>query len=287
MWTICKKELRSYFTSMTGYVFIAFLLLLTGIYFTAYNLNMGYPVFGYTLSSITFAFLIITPVLTMRSLAEEKRQKTDQLLFTSPVTVGQIVCGKYMALAGVFLIPVVVMCFYPLIMRSFGTVSLPMAYTAIFGFFLLGCANIAVGLFLSSLTESQIIAAVLTFAVLFICYMMEGIESLFGQTAYVSYLFFAALVLAVCIAMYQLLKNIIVALLIGVIGEGALLGAYLLKQSMFEGAVQKFLEMFNITSHFSNFVDGMLDLTGVVYYLSVIAMFLFLTAQSIRKRRWS
>lgn len=287
MWTICKKEMRSYFTSMTGYVFIAFILLLTGIYFTAYNMNMGYPVFGYTLSSITFAFLIVTPVLTMRSLAEEKKQKTDQLLLTAPVTVGQIVGGKYLALAGVFFIPVAVMCFYPLIMSRFGTVSLPMAYTALLGFFLLGCANLAVGLFLSSLTESQIIAAVMTFAVLFVCYMAEGIEGLFGQTAYVSYAFFAVLVLAVCIGIYHLLKHMLPALFVGILGEGALLAAYLLKQSMFEGAVQKFLEVFHMTGHFSNFVDGMLDLTGVVYYLSVIALFLFLTVQSIQKRRWS
>ncbi|MGN0359556.1 MAG: ABC-2 transporter permease [Hominisplanchenecus sp.] len=287
MWTICKKELRSYFTSMTGYVFIAFMLLLTGIYFTAYNMNMKYPMFGYTLSSVTFAFLIITPVLTMRSLAEEKKQKTDQLLFTSPVSIGQIVLGKYLALAGVFLVPVIVMGFYPLIMSRFGTVSMPMAYSALLGFFLLGCANIAVGLFLSSVTESQIIAAVLTFAVLFVCYMMEGIESLFSETAYVSYAFFAVLVLAVCLLFYRMMKSVIPALVTGVLGEGALLAAYLMKQSIFEGAIQKFLEVFNITGHFSNFVDGMMDLTGVVYYLSVIAVFLFLTVQSIQKRRWS
>ncbi len=287
MWTICKKELRSYFTSMTGYVFIAFMLLLTGIYFTAYNMNMKYPMFGYTLSSVTFAFLIITPVLTMRSLAEEKKQKTDQLLFTSPVSIGQIVLGKYLALAGVFLVPVIVMGFYPLIMSRFGTVSMPMAYSALLGFFLLGCANIAVGLFLSSVTERQIIAAVLTFAVLFVCYMMEGIESLFSETAYVSYAFFAVLVLAVCLLFYRMMKSVIPALVTGVLGEGALLAAYLMKQSIFEGAIQKFLEVFNITGHFSNFVDGMMDLTGVVYYLSVIAVFLFLTVQSIQKRRWS
>lgn len=287
MWTICKKELRSCFTSMTGYVFIAFMLLLTGIYFTAYNMNMKYPMFGYTLSSVTFAFLIITPVLTMRSLAEEKKQKTDQLLFTSPVSIGQIVLGKYLALAGVFLVPVIVMGFYPLIMSRFGTVSMPMAYSALLGFFLLGCANIAVGLFLSSVTESQIIAAVLTFAVLFVCYMMEGIESLFSETAYVSYAFFAVLVLAVCLMFHRMMKSAIPALVTGVLGEGALLAAYLMKQSIFEGAIQKFLEVFNITGHFSNFVDGMMDLTGVVYYLSVIAVFLFLTVQSIQKRRWS
>lgn len=100
MKAILRKELKAYLTSMTGYVFIAFILLLTGIYFTAYNLQAGYPIFGYTLSSITFVFLIVTPVLTMRVLAEERKQKTDQLLLTSPVQVGDIVIGKYLAQIG-------------------------------------------------------------------------------------------------------------------------------------------------------------------------------------------
>jgi ABC-2 type transport system permease protein len=272
---------------MTGYVFIAFILLLTGIYFTAYNLNMAYPLFSYTLSSVTFAFLIITPVLTMRSLAEEKKQKTDQLLFTAPVKVSEIVFGKYLALIGVFLIPVLIMAFYPLIMSLYGEVSLPMAYTALFGFFLLGCANIAVGLFLSSLTESQIIAAVLTFAVLFVSYMMSGIESLIGETAYVSFVCFTALILALCAALYHMIKNGLAVVIAGIVAEGALLAAYLLKSSMFEGAIQDFLEIFNITGHFSNFTSGMFDFTGIIYYLSVIIVFLFLTVQSLQKRRWS
>ena len=179
MKAILRKELKAYLTSMTGYVFIAFILLLTGIYFTAYNLQAGYPIFGYTLSSITFVFLIVTPVLTMRVLAEERKQKTDQLLLTSPVQVGDIVIGKYLALVGIYLIPIVILCFYPLIMSMYGTVSMPMAYTALLGFFLLGCANISIGMFLSSVTESQIIAAVLTFVVIFIGQIMSGIEGFF------------------------------------------------------------------------------------------------------------
>ena len=87
MSTICKKEIRAYLTSMSGYVFIAFMLLVTGIYFTAYHMNMAYPIFGYTLSAVNFIFLIVTPILTMRALAEEQRQKTDQLLLTSPLSV--------------------------------------------------------------------------------------------------------------------------------------------------------------------------------------------------------
>ena len=109
MGTICRKEIRGYFTSMLGYVFIAFMLVISGIYFTAYQMQAGYPIFGYSLSSITFVFLIVTPVLTMRSLAEERRAKTDQLLLTSPLSVWDIVGGKFLGLAGVFLISCLIM----------------------------------------------------------------------------------------------------------------------------------------------------------------------------------
>ena len=161
MTAIYKRELKSYLTSMVGYLFIFFILVLAGIYFSAYQLSAAYPKFEYTLSAITFVFLIGVPILTMRVLAEERKQKTDQLLLTSPVSVGGIVIGKYLALVTVYAIPMAVMCTYPLIMSKFGTVSFASAYTAVLGFFLLGCANIAIGVFMSALTESQVIAAVL------------------------------------------------------------------------------------------------------------------------------
>ena len=162
MIAVYKRELRSYLTSMIGYLFIFFILLLTGIYFSAYQLGASYPRFEYTLSALTFVFLISVPILTMRVLAEERKQKTDQLLLTAPVSVEKIVLGKYFALVTIFAIPMLIMCFYPLLMTKFGTVSLGAAYTAVLGFFLLGCANLAIGVFISSLTESQVIAAVLT-----------------------------------------------------------------------------------------------------------------------------
>ena len=102
MTAIYKRELRSYLTSMIGYIFIFFILLLTGIYFSAYQLSAAYPKFEYTLSALTFVFLISVPILTMRILAEERKQKTDQLLLTSPVSVEKIVMGKYLALVTVF-----------------------------------------------------------------------------------------------------------------------------------------------------------------------------------------
>ena len=136
MTAIFKRELKSYLTSMVGYLFIFFVLVLTGIYFSAYQLSGGYSKFETTLSALTFVFLIGVPILSMRVLAEERKQKTDQLLLTAPVSVWDIVFGKYLALVAVFAIPVVIMCVYPLIMSKFGTISYASAYTGILGFFL-------------------------------------------------------------------------------------------------------------------------------------------------------
>lgn len=287
MLAIYKKEIRSYLTSMTGYVFMAFILLVLGIYFTAFNLNYASPDFGSTLSSVTFIFLIITPVLTMRILAEEKKNKTDQLLFTSPVPVWKIVMGKYLGMLTIYAIPVLIASLYPFIMGRYGTVSYSMAYTAILGFFFLGCADIAVGLFLSSITESQIIAAVLTFGVLFCSYIMNGIESFFSQTAISSMLAFAVIGVMIACIIYQMTRDIVLSGVTGVILAGAAVVIYFVKSSVFEGAIQKLLELLAIANHFDNFVGGILDLTGIVYMMSVICIFVFLTIQSIQKRRWS
>ena len=265
MTAVYKRELKSYLTSMVGYLFIFFVLIVTGIYFSAYQLAAAYPKFEYTLSALTFIFLIGVPILSMRVLAEERKQKTDQLLLTAPVSVGNIVMGKYLALVTVYAIPVLIMCAYPLIMSKFGAVSFASAYTAILGFFLLGCANLAIGVFMSALTESQVVAAVLTFVLLFAFYMMGGISSFFSQTS-----------VSTCIAFGLL-----------IVGEAALAVIYFVKPSVFEGGIQKILEVFDLSGHFSNFTNSMLDVTGIVYFLSVIAVCLFLTVQSIQKRRWN
>lgn len=287
MLAIYKKELRSYLTSMAGYVFIAFILLILGIYFTAYNLQYASPDFGVTLSAVTFLFLIITPVLTMRILSEEKKNKTDQLLFTAPVAVWKVVLGKYLSMVTIYLIPVVIVSFYPTIMSQYGTVSYPMAYTAVLGFFFLGCAQIAVGLFLSSVTESQVIAAVLTFGVLFCSYVMDGIESFFSDTAMSSFLTFLVISVVIALAVYQMTKDMILSSVLGAVLVAANVILYLVKASFYEGLVQKFLDLLAMSDHFDNFVGGILDVTGIVYMMSVICIFIFLTIQCIQKRRWS
>lgn len=287
MTAIYKRDLKSYLTSMVGYLFIFFILVLAGIYFSAYQLSAAYPKFEYTLSAVTFVFLIGVPILTMRVLAEERKQKTDQLLLTAPVSVGNIVIGKYLALVTVYAIPILVMCTYPLIMSKFGTVAFGSAYTAILGFFLLGCANIAIGVFMSALTESQVIAAVLTFVLLFAFYMMNGISSFFSKTSMSTCVTFGLLILAAAIILYTMIKNALISAIAAVIGEVILVVIYVVKSSVFEGGIQKVLNVFNLSGHFDNFTSNIFDIKGIVYFLSVIAVCLFLTMQSISKRRWN
>lgn len=287
MKAIYKKEVKSYLTSMIGYVFIFFILLLEGIYFTAYNLQNAYPLFGTTLSAVTFIFLILVPVLTMKTIAEERKQKTDQLLLTAPVSVSEIVLGKFLAVATVYVIPVLIICLYPMIMGKYGTVSYAMAYTAVLGFALLGFTQIAVGVFWSSVTENPVIAAVVTFIVLFVCYMITGIGSLIPDSSMASLACYMLLVLLAAVWIYHMIRNLWIAAVIGIAGEAALAITYVVKSTLFEGSIQKFLAVFDITSHFDNFTNGILDLQGVVYFLSVIIIFLVLTVQTITKRRWN
>ena len=287
MLAIYKRELKSYLTSMVGYLFMFFVLLIAGIYFSAYQLSAAYPKFEYTLNAMTFVFLIAVPILTMRVLAEERKQKTDQLLLTSPVSVSGIVMGKYLALVTIYAIPIAVLATYPLIMSKFGTVAFGSAYTALLGFFLLGSANIAIGVFFSAITESQVIAAVLTFVFLFAFYMMNGISSFFSETAMSTCVTFGILIIALSLMIYSMLKNAVILGAVCVIGEDALVIVYVVKSSVFEGGIQKVLEVFNLSSHFENFTNSIFDVTGVLYFLSVIAICIFLTMQTILKRRWN
>lgn len=182
MIAIYKREFMSFFHSFIGWLFLAATLLMMGIYFTAYNMFYGDPNISGVLVSVIFLFMISIPILTMGILAEDRKHKTDQLILTAPVTVGKIVIGKYLALLSVFAIPVIVIGTTPLILSFFGTIQMGVSYTALLGFFLYGALALAIGMFLSSLTESVIIAAILTFVVLFLGYLMSGICSIISTT---------------------------------------------------------------------------------------------------------
>lgn len=178
MTAIYKRELRSFFHSFVGWLFLAATLFMMGIYFTVYNIMSGYPTISYVLQSIVFLFIITIPILTMRVLAEERKYKTDQLILTAPVTVGKIVLGKYFALVTVLAVPTVIIGLTPVALIRAGDFQIGISYSSLAGFFLYGCLGLAIGLFLSSLTESIVIAAVLTVLVLFLGYIMAGLCSI-------------------------------------------------------------------------------------------------------------
>ena len=155
MAAVFKHELRMYFRSLTAYVFGAFLLVIVGIGAMLYNLQAAVSNFEFVLSFSSIIYAVIVPILTMRVIAEERRQKTDQLLYSLPISTFQVIAGKYLALLAVFAIPLCIISCYPLIFAQFGDVYLPTSYGSLLAFFLMGAALIAVGVFISSLTDNQ------------------------------------------------------------------------------------------------------------------------------------
>jgi ABC-2 type transport system permease protein len=287
MLAIYKKELRSYFNSMIGYVFIAFFLLIIGIFFTVYNFFYGYADFEYTLSSTTFIFALLIPLLTMRVIAEENRQKTDQLLLTAPISATSIVLGKLLALITIFALPMLITCFYPLILSKYGVVTFSTAYVGILAFTLLGAAYLSIGLFISSLTESQVVAAVISFGVFLFTILMDGISSMLPSNNKSAVFIFTALILVLCFILYRMMHNLTLSVILGLLIEAGLLLIYILKPTLLDGSVANIFGWLSVTTRFTNFDMGILDVSALVYYISVIGLFSFLTVQVIKKKRWS
>lgn len=235
MLAIYKREVKAYFQSVIGWLFLAATIFLAGLYFFAINLVYGYADLTNTIGSILFLLIITIPILSMRILSEDKKQKTDQLTLTSPVSIGSIVMGKYLAMATIFTISTLVICTFPLILSAFGEVPYGESYTAILAYYLFGLTGLAIGLFVSSITESQVIAAVLSFGIFFLGYMMSSITQLISSTG-------------------NLLTDI--------------------------------LNCFDFYGRMMDMMQGSLELKSVVYFLTIIFVCIFLTIQSIQKRRY-
>lgn len=285
MTSIYRKELRSYFTTMTGVIVAAFLLFICGIYTVVYNFGGGYPNFEYSLSAICFVFLILVPILTMRSFAEERSSRTDQLLFSLPMSLRSIVIGKYLAMVTVIALPMLLMAFIPPILSIYGSVNFASAYATLFAFFLMGCALIAVGMFFSSLTESQIISAVITFGALLICFLAQGISSLIPTTSIASFICLTTFLVILAFILYNATKNGTVAGIAFIVLEAALLILYLVNSGVFEGLVPDIISRFAVFDSLSSFVGGRFDVTVIVYYLSIAVAFMFFTEKSMEHRR--
>ena len=287
MRAIYQRELTSYFNSISGYIFGAFLLLFAGIYCMAYNLQASYVSFEYVMGSMSFVFLVIVPVLTMRVLAEERRQKTDQLLYSLPLTMTKVVLGKFFAMLSVFVIPLLIISLYPIILSSYGNVHLLTAFCAIAGFFLLGASLLAIGMYISSVTESQAVAAGLCFIVMLVNYFIADLAGSVPDTAFASFSAFIVVALIICMVIYLMTKHSLVTLVTAVVLCGTIFILYTKDATAFEGLFGDVLSELSLFERFYGFIEGIFDLTSVVYYIAVTAVFLYLSVQSLEKRRWS
>lgn len=287
MIAVFKRELGAYFNSVLGYLFTAFVLIFAGIYTMVYNLSGYYVHFEYALEGISFIYMVAIPLLTMRSVAEEKRQKTDQLLYSLPMQLSHVILGKYLAMVAVLLLPCCVMALYPLILSQWGAIPFASAYSTLLAFFLLGSCLIAVGLFISSITESQVSAAVITLVTVLILYFMSDLASFISSTGSASMIALSIVALIVTVVLYIMTHNVPVTLLFGIVSIGGVNVWYQQNPSAFSGLFEDIIAKLSLFDRFYTFVDGVFDLNHIVYYLSVIVVFLFLSVQAMEKRRWS
>ena len=267
MTAVWKHELRSCVHSLSAWLYCAFMLAFVGVGAMLYNIQAAVANFEYVLSFVCIGLVFIVPVLTMRSLAEERKQKTDQLLYSLPLKLWHIIAGKYLALLAVFLVPLVIIAFYPLVFSQYGEVYLLTSYGSLLAFFLLGAALIAIGMFISSLTENQGFAAGIGIVALLLNYYSVSLAEQVSATALGS---FAVL--------------LVLALLLGVLirhltGETRIQPA--------KSGVPDIMTKLSLFQRFTPFVNGVFDVTALVYDLTVIAFFLFLSVRSLEKRRYN
>lgn len=233
MKAIFKREFKNFFVTPTGYIFIGFFMLISAIMFMVYVVDSKIADLSSFFASLSVALVVLVPILTMRLLAEEKRNKTDQLLFTAPVTTTEIVMGKFLATVAIFGIVLVCTFIYPIILMCVSEPVVGIMLSQYVGFFLLGTVFIAIGLFVSSLTENQIIAAVSSFGILLVLVLLDMFASNIGIPA-----------------------------------------------------VAKAVEWLSVTARFEDFFVGILNPSVIVYYLSVAALFVYFTVQTLEKRRF-
>ena len=287
MTAIFRREFKSYFTNMTGYIFLAALFLSVGIITTAECLISGSAAFEYVLGFESIILVLLIPILTMRSMAEDKKTKTDKLLYSLPVNMSAIVLGKYFAMVAVWGIGCLTVGIIPPILSMFGKVFFGTAYSTLLGFFLLGAALIAICMFLSSLTESMVIAAVLGIGISAALYALSLLTALIPTDALFSFAALIILALIIAAIVYFMSGSFLLALGTAVIGAVPVCVWYVIKSSAFEGLFPKLVEYLAIFDRFYNFAYGVFDVTAVVYFLSAAIFFVFLSVQSFDRRRWA
>jgi len=287
MIAVLKHELRLYFHSLMAYVFGAFLLVFIGIGSMLYNLQAAVSNFEYVLSFSSLVFVVIVPILTMRTLAEERKQRTDQLIYSLPITTTQVILGKYFSLLVVFMIPMLLISVYPLIFARYGDVYLLTAYASLFAFFVMGAALLAVGVFISSLTDNQGFAAGLGIAFILFNYFSVQLSESVSATSGGSMIALLVLILLLGVVIHFVTRNDTLAMGVSAVLMGAAAVILFVSPETMEGLLPKLMRELSLFDRFEVFVNGTFDLTAIVYYITFAIFFLFLAVQSLEKRRYN
>lgn len=287
MTAIFKREFKSCFTGMIGWVIAAVSLFFLGLYFTNRNLLYASSDFASVLYTMTMILLFLLPAISMRSFAEERKNKTDQLLLTSPVSILAIVAGKFLAELAVFALPLAAAVVMPLLLQAFGTVSLVAAYSALLGYLLLGGACLAVGTWISALTENQILAYLATFGALLVAYLMNGIQTMFTTGNLLAFIVFMIVLLVASVLVGVICKRLAAGAVVFCAGAVVLFVLFQLRPAWLLTAFNAVLSALALFEPFKDIVGGMFSIPAIVYYLSVMGLFLFLTGQALARRRWN
>ena len=287
MTAIFKREFKSCFTGMIGWVIAAVSLFFLGLYFTNRNLLYASSDFASVLYTMTMILLFLLPAISMRSFAEERKNKTDQLLLTSQVSIPAIVAGKFLAELAVFALPLAAAVVMPLLLQAFGTVSLVAAYSALLGYLLLGGACLAVGTWISALTENQILAYLATFGALLVAYLMNGIQTMFTTGNLLAFIVFMIVLLVASVLVSVICKRLAAGAAVFCAGAVVLFVLFQLRPAWLLAAFNAVLSALALFEPFKDIVGGMFSIPAIVYYLSVMGLFLFLTGQALARRRWN
>ena len=286
MTAIMMKELRTYFIQMTGYIFLALTVLLTALFFVSVNVRFASPHFHLVLNQITILFLVMIPTLTMRLFADEVKNRTDQLLYTSPIAIWQIVLGKYLAAGLLFMGAMVVTMLFPFMLSMFGELPMSQIIGAYVGYILMGLKFIAIGLFISVMTENQIIAAVATFGAIFFTFILDGLAGGMPADTTSSLIFIGALILILAGIFYNSTKNIIAPVILTAVGAGVTSALFFSNRMMFDGIIGRTFRWISVFSRYDNLTRGILNISDIIFSVTFALLFVYLTINAIEKRRW-
>jgi len=287
MFAIFKRELMGYYQTPIGYVFMGLFLLISGFFFAYNHLFTGSAYYSSFLGSIFFIFIFAIPLLTMRSISEERRQKTDQLLLTSPVSISDIVIGKFLAASSVFFVTLLVTVLYAVVVGTYGDLAVAQTAGAYIGFFLLGLCFIAIGILISALTENQVTAAFFTFFSLLFVWLINLVKQVVPTDNLSGIIFAAALGVALSAYLFFNTRSWIVGGIAVIVSAIIIVLLAVLDNTVYTGLIGNALGWISLLDRYNSFNLGILKLDAVVFYLSFCAVFLFITIRVIEKRRWT